>query len=77
MVYKRGRKTNYWSLLMHIKAEPQKTILTELLAWHELKSQEIEAIVQGFYIPPTKSTIDRTIDSVLKKYAICFYYLKI
>ena len=58
VAYKGGRETDHWSSLTHIKAELQKTRSAELLMWHQSKSQEREATVQGFYVPQARSNIN-------------------
>lgn len=45
MAQRKGKETNYWNSFIYIKAKLQKTRLAELSVWHELKSQEKEAIV--------------------------------
>lgn len=54
---KGGRETEQWGSLTHINAELQKSRSAELLAWHQFKSQERDATVQGFYVPSVKSCI--------------------
>ena len=75
--YKGRRETDHWSSLTHIKAELQRIRSAELLMWHQSKSQEREATVQGFYVPQARSSISPVLGKVLKKYATRYYQLKI
>lgn len=43
IAYKKGRRTNYWSLLTHIKTELQNTRAGKLLRQYQAKSQERKA----------------------------------
>ena len=75
----KGALTNAHSQtsLRHTTAELQKTRSTEVLVWHQSKSQEREATVQEFYVPSVKRSINPTLGEALKKYAMRFYQLKI
>lgn len=41
--YRRGKETDYWNSLTHVKIELKRTRLAALLAWRQLKIQEREA----------------------------------
>lgn len=64
-------------MLTHINAKLQKSRLAKLLAWHQVKTQDKKAIVQGFYVLSAKSSINPTLSEALKRYAIQYYQLKI
>lgn len=69
-VARRGRKiTDHWSLLMHIKKKVEKTKVSELVQWHQTKSQESETTVQGFYILKIKSRMSPTLGKTSERYA--------
>ena len=72
-----GREIDQWTSLTHINAELQRSRSAELLAWHQVKSQEREATIQGFYVPSAKSSMSLTLGEALKKYAMRYYQLKI
>ena len=77
VAHKGGKETDHWSSLTYIKAELQKARSAEFRVWHQSKSQEREAMAQGFYIPSAKSNMSPTLSEALKKYAMRFYQLKI
>ena len=74
---KRGRQTDHSSSLTFIKTELRKTKLAELVLWHQIKSQEREATLQGSYVPIVKEGITPVLGKALKKFAMRFYQLKI
>ena len=57
--------------------ELRKTKLAELVLWHQIKSQEREATLQGSYVPIVKGGINAILGKPLKKFAMRFYQLKI
>ena len=51
--------------------------LSELVKWHDVKSDEREASRRGFYVPRLKTGINELLSSAPKKYASRYFQLKV
>ena len=72
-----GKQAERWSSLAYIKMNLIHARSTELIRWHERKTQEREASRCGHYIPWTKNNINPVLGNAPKKYASRYYQLKV
>ena len=62
---------------VYTKKNVYKIQSKNLIKWHKIETQDRKASHQGFYILRTIESIRLALENAPKKYAICYYQLKV